>query len=79
MQSRNGPLKIGLTGNIGTGKSTATRFFAELGVPVFDADSVGHELLESNEEIKNKIVKLFGEKILNRSQDRPENYFKNCF
>lgn len=33
-------------------------------MPVFDADSVGHELLESNEEIKNKIVKLFGEKIL---------------
>ncbi len=64
MQNRTAPLKIGLTGNIGSGKSTATRFFAEFGVPVFDADSVGHELLESNEEIKNKIVKLFGKKIL---------------
>ncbi|MFZ1082012.1 MAG: dephospho-CoA kinase [Candidatus Kryptoniota bacterium] len=64
MQNRIGLLKIGLTGNIGSGKSTATRFFAEFGVPVFDADSVGHELLESNEEIKNKIVKLLGEKIL---------------
>ena len=58
-----GPLKIGLTGNIGSGKSSATRFFAELGVPVFDADSVAHELLES-EKIKDKIIKLFGEKIL---------------
>jgi len=59
-----GPLKVGITGNIGSGKSTATRFFAELGVPVFDADSIARELLESNEGVKGKIVKLFGEKIL---------------
>jgi dephospho-CoA kinase len=57
------PLKVGLTGNIGSGKSTATRFFADLGIPVFDADSIGHELLES-EEIKYKIVKLLGERVL---------------
>lgn len=59
-----GPLRIGLTGNIGSGKSTATRFFAELGVPVFDADSIAHELLESNEQVRSSIVKLLGQKVL---------------
>jgi Dephospho-CoA kinase (EC 2.7.1.24) len=45
-------IKVGLTGNIGSGKSTAAKFFAELGVPVFDADRIGHELLEKIRKFK---------------------------
>lgn len=37
-------LKLGLTGSIATGKSTVLKTFAELGVPVFSADDVVHEL-----------------------------------
>lgn len=57
-------LKVGLTGNIGSGKSTAAKFFAELGVPVFDADKIGHELLERNTKIQRLITREFGREIM---------------
>lgn len=72
MQSRIHHLKIGLTGNIGSGKSTVAKLFAELGVPTFDADHVGHALLDSDEEVKRKVLEIFGEKILvDRKINRP--------
>jgi len=65
-------LRIGLTGNIGSGKSAVARLFAEHGVPTFDADHVGHALLDSDDEIKEKVLKTFGEKILiDRKINRP--------
>lgn len=57
-------LRVGLTGNIGSGKSTAAMMFTELGVPTFDADKAGHSLLESDEAIKSKVIKTFGTRIL---------------
>ncbi len=58
------PLAVGLTGNIGSGKSTAARLFSELGVPVFDTDRIGHELLESDPGVRKKIAEAFGSKVV---------------
>ncbi len=58
------PIRVGLTGNIGSGKSTASSMFAELGVPVFDADSVGHSLLASSTHVQKMIIEKFGKEIV---------------
>jgi dephospho-CoA kinase len=56
--------RIGLTGNIGTGKSTVARIFTILGVPVYNADIQAREFLESDSVIE-KIVNLFGGQVIN--------------
>jgi len=58
-------LKIGLTGGIGSGKSTVAQFFKELGVPVIDADVIAHELVVPGTLAFKKIIAHFGNKILN--------------
>ena len=50
--------KIGLTGIIGSGKTTAALYFKGLGVPVFIADDCAKELME-NDEIKIKKLEIF--------------------
>jgi len=55
---------IGLTGGIGSGKSTVAEFLAELGAVVMDADKIGHEVLESDEEVRRRIIETFGEQVL---------------
>jgi dephospho-CoA kinase len=55
---------IGLTGGIGTGKSTVSRFLAELGATVIDADKVGHEVLQSDAEAWREVVAAFGRRVL---------------
>lgn len=57
-------LKIGLTGGIGSGKSTAAKYFSRLNIPVVDADKIVHELLKSNTSIYKKIVAHLGKKFL---------------
>ena len=57
-------LKVGLTGNIGTGKSTVSKIFEKYGAHVLDADKVVHRLLE-REDIKEKLVEKLRKDILN--------------
>jgi dephospho-CoA kinase len=53
---------IGITGGIGSGKTTACKIFQELGVPVYYADDRAKELMTTNAVLKNKIVQAFGKK-----------------
>lgn len=53
-------LKIGLTGGIGCGKSTAVRRFRELGVPVIEADLVAREVVAVGQPALQEIVECFG-------------------
>ena len=55
---------IGILGGVASGKSTVAAEFARLGCKVIDADKIAHELLERNNDVKEKVVSIFGEAIL---------------
>lgn len=55
-------LKIGLTGGIGSGKSTVAGIFKVLGIPVFDADANTRQLMETDVSLQSGIIDLFGDK-----------------
>lgn len=57
-------LIIGLTGSIGTGKSTIANRFKTLDIPVVDADLIARQVVEPKEEAYEKIVHTFGRSIL---------------
>jgi dephospho-CoA kinase len=61
-------LKVGLTGNIGSGKSTVAKVFVDIGIPVYEADRSAKEFLLDN-GVKDIIVKNFGEDILDNSNE----------
>ena len=54
-------LRVGLTGGIGSGKSTVADIFSVLGIPVFKADLVTRQLMEEDEILRTSIKKEFGE------------------
>ena len=55
---------LGLTGGIGTGKSSVTRVFAELGATTIDADAIVHELQGPGQPMLTALADAFGESIL---------------
>lgn len=55
-------LKIGVTGGIGSGKSTVCKVFEALSIPVFYADLRARQLIEEDERIINGYIELFGRK-----------------
>ncbi|NAS30887.1 dephospho-CoA kinase [Flavobacteriaceae bacterium R38] len=52
---------IGLTGGIGSGKSTVAKMFSDLGIAVFIADDEAKKLMNSSQEIHDEIITAFGE------------------
>ena len=56
-------IKVGLTGGIGSGKTTVSNFLLDYGIPVYSSDSKGKTLMNTNLELKNNIVSIFGERV----------------
>ena len=62
-------LKVGLTGGLGSGKSTASKFFNSLGAYILDADSTAKNLIEKSEDVKNELIKEFGTDIMDANSN----------
>jgi dephospho-CoA kinase len=56
-------LKVGITGGIGSGKTTVARLFQLLGVPVYYADDAAKELMNSNPDLRAALIKNFGDTV----------------
>lgn len=57
-------LKVGLTGGIGSGKTSVSDLFGNLGIPVIDTDVIAHTLVNNHAEVLQEIVGTFGQDIL---------------
>ena len=53
-------LKIGITGGIGSGKSTVAKVFEVLGIPVYYADEAARRVMNEDEEVRKQIIQHFG-------------------
>jgi dephospho-CoA kinase len=73
LKSEKIPKIVGITGGIGSGKTSVIKKFEEIGVPIYIADERAKQLMQSSQVIKNKIIDTFGEDaytnqgVLNRS------------
>ncbi|MBN1926224.1 MAG: dephospho-CoA kinase [Prolixibacteraceae bacterium] len=56
-------IKVAVTGGIGAGKSFICEIFNKLGIPVFNADHIARQLFDSNQEVRKKVIGLFGEDV----------------
>jgi dephospho-CoA kinase len=67
---RTSPLiRIGITGTIGSGKSTVGKILEELGVPVIDTDKVVHHILDNDQKVQGVIAERFGKDVLIENGD----------
>jgi dephospho-CoA kinase len=67
------PFRVGLTGGIASGKSTAAKFFGALGVPIIDTDQLARDVVEPGQPPLERLVERFGASILTEDGrlDRP--------
>jgi dephospho-CoA kinase len=65
-------IRVGVTGGIGSGKTMVCRAFESLGVPVYYADLAARALIDSQKDIRDKLIALFGSDIyVNNTLNRP--------
>ena len=63
--------KIGITGGIGSGKTTVARVFEQLGIPVYHADYWAKEIMNTDPLVKQRLKEIFGNAIYN-SEDKAD-------
>lgn len=63
------PFLIGITGNIGTGKSTVAEMLADQGAETIDADRVAHRVMRPGTETHDRVVEAFGREILTDGEE----------
>lgn len=59
---------VGITGGIGSGKSTVCEIFKTLGIPVYDADTRAKHLMQHDESLKTEIIQTFGDESYHKGQ-----------
>ncbi len=59
---------IGITGGIGSGKTEVAKIFKKLGAKILSGDEIGKEVVEKNQTVFKKLVKVFGKGILNKNK-----------
>ena len=57
-------IKVGLTGGIGSGKTTVAKIFKQLGVPVYFSDDRAKDLMLNNKFLRESLISLFGDKVI---------------
>ena len=73
-------LKVGITGGIGSGKSTVCSIFRQLGIPVFEADTAVKTLYNQNQELRAELINNFGSIVYTDSRvnlDVLRSFFKD--
>lgn len=70
-------LRVGLTGGIGSGKSTVCRLFSDIGVPVIDADEIAHQLTGPGQPAQRLIAGAFGPRVLTDTDELNRLYLRD--
>jgi len=74
VDSMNRPIRVGITGGIGSGKSLVCKIFASLGVPIYDADSRARMLMIEDQLLISQIKKEFGNQSYNQDGSLNREY-----
>jgi dephospho-CoA kinase len=67
-------IKVGITGGIGSGKSTACKVFRAMGIPVFEADSIAKQLMDTDPVVREQLIQLFGSSVYQPNQTIDRKY-----
>ncbi|MDO8991503.1 MAG: dephospho-CoA kinase, partial [Daejeonella sp.] len=70
-------LKIGITGGIGSGKTTVCKVFELLGVPVFYADDVAKSIMHTDPILKSEVLDAFGQNSYTQSGELNRSYISS--